>query len=90
MPQRVPQERQPECAMGRDNDAGCTSTHSAWALVRTVRIGRRGANALCGLRWRLVETHASQSVHSKALAIFPTTLEILDMAGLVEPFLRAA
>jgi 2-polyprenyl-6-methoxyphenol hydroxylase-like FAD-dependent oxidoreductase len=43
-----------------------------------------------GLRWRLVETHASQSVHSKALAIFPRTLEILDMAGLVDPFLRVA
>ena len=43
-----------------------------------------------GLRWRLVETHASQSVHSKALAIFPRTLEVLDMAGLVEPFLRVA
>ena len=36
-----------------------------------------------GLRWRLVEARASQSVHSKALAIFPRTLEILDMAGLV-------
>ena len=43
-----------------------------------------------GLRWRLVEAHASQSMHSKALAIFPRTLEILDMAGLVEPFLRVA
>lgn len=43
-----------------------------------------------GLRWRLVEKHASQSVHSKALAIFPRTLEILDMAGLVEPFLAVA
>src|SRR5919202_5829031 len=43
-----------------------------------------------GLRWRLVETHASQSVHSKALAIFPRTLEIFDMAGLVGPFLEKA
>jgi 2-polyprenyl-6-methoxyphenol hydroxylase-like FAD-dependent oxidoreductase len=43
-----------------------------------------------GLRWRLIEQHASQSVHSKALAIFPRTLEILDMAGLVGPFLREA
>src|SRR5262245_65683592 len=40
-----------------------------------------------GLRWRLIETHASQSVHSKALAIFPRTLEIFDMAGVVAPFL---
>ena len=43
-----------------------------------------------GLRWRLVETRASQSDHSKALAIFPRTLEIFDMAGLVDPFLDAA
>ena len=43
-----------------------------------------------GLRARLVETRPGQSVHSKALAIFPRTLEILDMAGLVGPFLDAA
>jgi 2-polyprenyl-6-methoxyphenol hydroxylase-like FAD-dependent oxidoreductase len=43
-----------------------------------------------GLRWRLVEAHATQSQHSKALAIFPRTLEILDMAGVVDPFLAAA
>ena len=43
-----------------------------------------------GLRWRIVETNATQSEHSKALAIFPRTLEILDMAGLVAPFLEKA
>ena len=43
-----------------------------------------------GLRWRLVETRASQSEHSKALAIFPRTLEIFDMAGLADPFLDNA
>src|SRR4029077_9492562 len=43
-----------------------------------------------GLTWRLVETRSSQSEHSKALAIFPRTLEILDMAGLVGPFLEMA
>src|SRR5215831_8371516 len=43
-----------------------------------------------GLRWRLVETHSSQSEHSKALAIFPRTLEIFDMAGIVAPFLETA
>ena len=43
-----------------------------------------------GFRWRLVEARSSQSVHSKALAIFPRTLEILDMAGLVAPFLETA
>src|SRR5215475_7861164 len=43
-----------------------------------------------GLRWRLIETRASQSEHSKALAIFPRTLEIFDMAGVVSPFLEAA
>ena len=43
-----------------------------------------------GLRWRLVEAHSSQSVYSKALAIFPRTLEIFDMAGVVGPFLDVA
>ena len=43
-----------------------------------------------GLRFRLIETRATQSVHSKALAIFPRTLEIFDMAGVVDPFLEAA
>jgi 2-polyprenyl-6-methoxyphenol hydroxylase-like FAD-dependent oxidoreductase len=43
-----------------------------------------------GLRWRVVETRAGQSVHSKALAIFPRTLEIFDMAGIAAPFLAAA
>jgi 2-polyprenyl-6-methoxyphenol hydroxylase-like FAD-dependent oxidoreductase len=43
-----------------------------------------------GLRCRLVEARSSQSQHSKALAIFPRTLEIFDMAGVVAPFLEAA
>ena len=42
------------------------------------------------LRWRLVEKHSSLSVHSKALAIFPRAMEMLDMAGLADPFLEAA
>ena len=43
-----------------------------------------------GLRWRLIEARSSQSQHSKALAIFPRTLEIFDMAGVAAPFLEAA
>ena len=43
-----------------------------------------------GLKWRLIEARSSQSVHSKALAIFPRTLEIFDMAGAVAPFLETA
>src|SRR5689334_13308099 len=43
-----------------------------------------------GVRWKLIEERSSQSTHSKALAIFPRTLEIFDMAGLVAPFLEAA
>src|ERR1044072_4138716 len=35
------------------------------------------------LRSLIVEVHASQSEHSKALAIFPRTMEIFDMAGIV-------
>ena len=42
------------------------------------------------LRWRLIEERSSQSEHSKALAIFPRTLEIFDMAGIVAPFLEQA
>ena len=43
-----------------------------------------------GLRCRLIEQRPSQSAHSRALAIFPRTMEILDMGGLVAPFLAAA
>jgi 2-polyprenyl-6-methoxyphenol hydroxylase-like FAD-dependent oxidoreductase len=43
-----------------------------------------------GLRWQLVESRSSQSEYSKALAIFPRTLEIFDMAGIVTPFLENA
>jgi 2-polyprenyl-6-methoxyphenol hydroxylase-like FAD-dependent oxidoreductase len=43
-----------------------------------------------GLRWRLIEEKPTQSEHSKALAIFPRTLEIFDMAGVVAPFIEAA
>jgi len=43
-----------------------------------------------GLRFRIIEDDATQSEHSKALAIFPRTLEVFDMAGLVAPFLEAA
>jgi 2-polyprenyl-6-methoxyphenol hydroxylase-like FAD-dependent oxidoreductase len=42
------------------------------------------------LRWRLIEGRSSQSEHSKALAIFPRTLGIFDMAGIVTPFLEEA
>jgi 2-polyprenyl-6-methoxyphenol hydroxylase-like FAD-dependent oxidoreductase len=42
------------------------------------------------VRFRLIEARPGQSEHSKALAIFPRTMEIFDMAGLVDPFLRAA
>lgn len=43
-----------------------------------------------GLRSRIIEAKAPQSIHSKALAIFPRMLEILDMAGVVTPFLEKA
>jgi 2-polyprenyl-6-methoxyphenol hydroxylase-like FAD-dependent oxidoreductase len=42
------------------------------------------------LGWRLIEQSPSQSEYSKALAIFPRTLEIFDMAGVVRPFLERA
>ena len=43
-----------------------------------------------GLRYRVIEMRSTQSIHSKALAIFPRTLEIFDMAGVVNPFLEKA
>jgi 2-polyprenyl-6-methoxyphenol hydroxylase-like FAD-dependent oxidoreductase len=43
-----------------------------------------------GLRYRIIEARASQSEYSKALAIFPRTLEIFDMAGVIAPFLERA
>jgi 2-polyprenyl-6-methoxyphenol hydroxylase-like FAD-dependent oxidoreductase len=43
-----------------------------------------------GLRWRLIEEHSTQSKYSKALAIFPRTLEVFDMAGIAAPFLEKA
>jgi 2-polyprenyl-6-methoxyphenol hydroxylase-like FAD-dependent oxidoreductase len=43
-----------------------------------------------GLRWRIVETRAAQSEYSKALAVFPRTMEVFDMAGLATPFLEVA
>ncbi len=46
--------------------------------------------ARLGVTYRIVEAKATQSEHSKALAIFPRTLEIFDMAGLAEPFSVAA
>ncbi|MGH9687246.1 MAG: FAD-dependent oxidoreductase [Candidatus Acidiferrales bacterium] len=42
------------------------------------------------IRYRIVETRASQSEHSKALAVFPRTLEVFDMAGVVDPFVERA
>src|SRR4051812_45484866 len=69
-----------------------TQTDTDTLIVGAGPIGLFLANecARRGLRWRIVEAHASQSAYSKALAIFPRTLEILDMAGLVGPFLEAA
>ncbi len=42
------------------------------------------------MSYRIVEKNAGQSNHSKALAVMPRTLEIFDMAGVVEPFLQRA
>jgi 2-polyprenyl-6-methoxyphenol hydroxylase-like FAD-dependent oxidoreductase len=69
-----------------------TATDTDVLIVGAGPVGLFLANecARRGLRWRLVETRASQSEHSKALAIFPRTLEILDMAGVVDPFLEKA
>jgi 2-polyprenyl-6-methoxyphenol hydroxylase-like FAD-dependent oxidoreductase len=69
-----------------------TATDTDVLIVGAGPVGLFLANecARRGLRWRLVEKRSGQSVHSKALAIFPRTLEIFDMAGLADPFLEAA
>ncbi len=61
-------------------------------LVGAGPVGLFAANecARHNLRWRLIEERSSQSEHSKASAIFPRTLEIFDMAGIVAPFLEKA
>ncbi|HEY1660240.1 MAG TPA: FAD-dependent monooxygenase [Candidatus Sulfotelmatobacter sp.] len=71
------------------------ANNADWTDVLIVGAGPVGlflANecARRGLRWRLIEERSSQSEHSKALAIFPRTLEIFDMAGIVTPFLEKA
>lgn len=43
-----------------------------------------------GLKYQLIEARPAQSEHSKALAVMPRTLEILDMAGVAAGFLQAA
>lgn len=61
-------------------------------IVGAGPVGLFAANecARHNLRWRLIEERSSQSEHSKALAIFPRTLEIFDMAGIVAAFLEKA
>ena len=61
-------------------------------IVGAGPVGLFAANecARHNLRFRLIEECSSQSEHSKALAIFPRTLEIFDMAGIVAPFLERA
>src|SRR5215813_3556469 len=69
-----------------------TSVETDILIVGAGPVGLFLANecARRGLRWRLIEARAAQSEHSKALAIFPRTLEIFDMAGVVAPFLDTA
>ena len=69
-----------------------TNTDTDILIVGAGPVGLFLANecARRGLRWKLIEARSSQSEHSKALAIFPRTLEIFDMAGLVTPFLDVA
>jgi hypothetical protein len=61
-------------------------------IVGAEPVGRFLANecARRELRSRLVETRSSESVSSKALAIFSRACEISDMAGVVIPFLAMA
>jgi 2-polyprenyl-6-methoxyphenol hydroxylase-like FAD-dependent oxidoreductase len=69
-----------------------STTDTGILIVGAGPVGLLLANecARRGLRWRLIEARSSLSVHSKALAIFPRTLEIFDMAGIAAPFLEVA
>lgn len=42
-----------------------------------------------GIACRIIDQSAERSHESKALAIMPRTLEIFEMAGVVDPFIRA-
>jgi 2-polyprenyl-6-methoxyphenol hydroxylase-like FAD-dependent oxidoreductase len=81
-----------ESTTGRGSASRTTPTDTDVLIVGAGPVGLFLATecARRGLRWRLIEEHASQSVHSKALAIFPRTLEIFDMAGVAGPFLEKA
>jgi 2-polyprenyl-6-methoxyphenol hydroxylase-like FAD-dependent oxidoreductase len=81
-----------ECQLGGNEIMTSTANDIDVLIVGAGPVGLFLANecARRGMRWRLIETRASQSEHSKALAIFPRTLEIFDMAGVVAPFLEAA
>jgi len=69
-----------------------TSINTDVLIVGAGPVGLFLANecARRGLRWRIIEERSTQSLHSKALAIFPRTFEIFDMAGIVGPFLERA
>jgi len=71
---------------------GAAGVHTDVLIVGAGPVGLFLANecARRGLRWRLIEQNSSQSEHSKALAVFPRTMEIFDMAGIVAPFLEKA
>jgi 2-polyprenyl-6-methoxyphenol hydroxylase-like FAD-dependent oxidoreductase len=79
----------PKNARGRGGNSGVDTDI---LIVGAGPVGLFLANecARRGLRWRLIEAQAGQSEHSKALAIFPRTMEIFDMAGVVAPFLEKA
>jgi len=42
------------------------------------------------VRFAIIEQKPGQSEHSKALAVMPRTMEVFEMAGIVEPFRRTA
>lgn len=69
-----------------------SANHTDILIVGAGPVGLFLANecARRGLRFRLIEQRSSQSEHSKALAIFPRTLEVFDMAGIAAPFLEQA
>ncbi|KAA6465395.1 hypothetical protein DYQ86_05505 [Acidobacteria bacterium AB60] len=76
--------------MAATNPGGHGTTDTDVLIVGAGPVGLFLANecARRGMRYRVIEMRAGQSEYSKALAIFPRTLEVFNMSGLVQPFLR--
>jgi hypothetical protein len=70
--------------MGKSFRKQSSSSVARQRVKGTLLLVRYCAKPTSKIAYRIVEAHAPQSEHSKALAIFPRTMEIFDMAGIAE------